>query len=103
MSKNSIFDPIMLFLYSDDTQSVPQREKRQEIIIVDPSECISAGAAKMIETKHGLESNLVPIHPYFAPRRAIRGKKDVWTRLDSKPCLVSIICTDLQSPFISLK
>ena len=53
----------------------------------------------MIETRHGLESNPVPTS-FFAHTRAmmaIKQKKDVGTGLDSRPCLVSIIFSDLPS------
>ena len=53
----------------------------------------------MIETRHGLESNPVPIS-IFDPKRArmaIKLKMDVGTGLDSRPCPVSIIFADLTS------
>ena len=56
-------------------------------------------SAKMIETRHGLESNPVPTS-IFAPQgamMAIKLKMDVGTGLDSRPCLVSIIFADLTS------
>ena len=51
-------------------------------------------SAKMIETRHGLESNPVPsyIHfEFYCPFGSIG------TGLDSRPCLVSIIFADLTS------
>ena len=56
-------------------------------------------SAKMIETRHGLESNPVPTS-IFAPQgamMAIKLKMDVGTGLDCRPCLVSIIFADLTS------
>ena len=53
----------------------------------------------MIETRHGLESNLVPtsIMSFIAVIAPWGAKMDVGTGLDSRPCLVSIIFADLTS------
>ena len=53
----------------------------------------------MIETRHGLESNPVPtsILSFIAVLALLGSKMDVGTRLDSRPCLVSIIFADLTS------
>ena len=54
---------------------------------------------KMIETRHGLESNPVPtsILSFIAIIAPWGAKMDVGTGLNSKPCLVSIIFADLTS------
>ena len=56
-------------------------------------------SAKMIETRHGLESNPVPtsILSFIAILALLGSKMDVGTGLDSRPCLVSIIFADLTS------
>ena len=55
--------------------------------------------SKMMETRHGLESNPVPTSILsLLPIIALLGPKmDVGTRLDSRPCLVSIIFAHLPS------
>ena len=61
--------------------------------------CRDVRSAKMIETRHGLESNPVPtsIFAHQGAMMAIKLKMDVGTGLDSRPCLVSIIFADLTS------
>ena len=66
--------------------------------------CRDVRSAKMIETRHGLESNPVPtsILSFIAIIAPWGAKMDVGTGVDSRPCLVSIIFADLTSlhPFI---
>ena len=61
--------------------------------------CRDVRSAKMIETRHGLESNPVPtsILSFIAIIALWGAKMDVGTGLDSRPCLVSIIFADLTS------
>ena len=60
---------------------------------------IGVTSIKIIETRHGLESNPVPtsILSFIAIIAPWGAKMDVGTGLDSRPCLVSIIFADLTS------
>ena len=59
--------------------------------------CRDVRSAKMMETRHGLESNPVPTSILSFIIALLGAKMDVGTGLGSRPCLVFIIFADLIS------